>query len=847
MPVVDPEQVVNACRLILGRTPEDAGEIAAMAQEPDIERLGARLLRSGEFRRRAARAAITGASRQWVCAEIRHGLKLWVDLLDPGMSAGILQDNWERDETDFVLSVLRPGGVFVEIGANLGWFTILAAQAVGPGGHVHAFEPRADIAAKLAQTIEANAFSQRCTLHAVAPGPEAGLDSLPFDQPVHVLRMDVRVDGALVMRGASEFLTRHHPIILSGISGADPDGYLTLLKGHGYRAFQLASGRIGREIHSVPHDGSLDEANDFTIVALAAKDSGRLIDASMDQRVASLQAELDTLAVQAAAARRRSETLADAARHAEDAAARAEESLAALRQREADAVRQKNNLAEALAAARQQLQRLQTADAAPAAAVLAEALADAEAARLRLAELESSTAWRVTGPVRRASGKVPAPLRSAMARAARVAWWTASLQLPARLRQRKDRRMMALAAQTDAAPVIAIGGAQARTSVEPLALLDVGRPVALIIDALWPQPDKDAGSVEAVNMIEALLELGLDVIVTAEYDYAGTGLDSALVAALGARILGPEDAPSIRDFIETHGSTISLFVLTRVGAGGQYFELIRHNCADAKIMFFTVDLHFLREDRQARLNNDEDAIAAAGQTRDREEFLTHGSDVTVVVSPVERAILTASVPGAYIVDLPLSRADLPFPAPFGGRRGVCFIGGFAHQPNVDAVRYFLAEIWQLVLERLPDCQFTIIGAGLPDGLLQDAPEGVTYVGQQPDLDAWLSGSRLSVAPLRYGAGMKGKVVSSLAAGLPCVGTTLAFEGMSVAPRQDVLLADTPAEFAAAVVSAHEDPALWAALSANGQDYIRRENSMAAHRRRMHEMLITIGVPCITPG
>ena len=106
--------------------------------------------------------------------------------------------------------------------------------------------------------------------------------------------------------------------------------------------------------------------------------------------------------------------------------------------------------------------------------------------------------------------------------------------------------------------------------------------------------------------------------------------------------------------------------------------------------------------------------------------------------------------------------------------------------------------------------------------------------------------RVSVAPLRYGAGMKGKVVSSLAAGLPCVGTSIAVEGMTLVIGQDILVADTPEAFADAVVRVYQDEALWTRLSAAGQAYTEQKNSIGAHTRRLHEMLIALGLPCITP-
>ena len=95
---------------------------------------------------------------KWVCTELRDGLKLWVDLADIGVSAGCLLNDWEPSTTAFILAALGPGDVFVDVGANIGWFTILAAHRVGVSGHVWAFEPRPGTCGRLADSVSANGF-----------------------------------------------------------------------------------------------------------------------------------------------------------------------------------------------------------------------------------------------------------------------------------------------------------------------------------------------------------------------------------------------------------------------------------------------------------------------------------------------------------------------------------------------------------------------------------------------------------------------------------------------------------------------------------------------------------------
>jgi glycosyltransferase involved in cell wall biosynthesis/predicted O-methyltransferase YrrM len=458
----------------------------------------------------------------------------------------------------------------------------------------------------------------------------------------------------------------------------------------------------------------------------------------------------------------------------------------------------------------------------------------------RLHSVENSTFWRASGPLRRMGGRLPSGVRTNVARAARLLWWTVSLQLPTRLRERASRTHKLGAAIDQAA-----GRLTAQAS-KTLSLREAERPIVLIIDDRWPEPDRDGGSIDAINLINAMRVLGFDVIMAATNDYAGTSRYRDAVVNLGARCLGPSDSPSVQAFIEAHGEMVSLYVLTRFTAGGQYLELIRHNWPKAKIVFNTVDLHFLREEREARLLDDAERLQSAGRTRDREEFLVHRSDATIVVSAFEHTLLAGAVPGANIIELPLARLGQPPKSGFAERRDIGFIGSFDHMPNVDAVRYFLADIWPLIRRRLPGCRFSIVGSGLGADALREAPSDVQYLGHLPDVAPWFDRLRVSVAPLRYGAGMKGKVVSSLAAGLPCVGTPIAVEGMALTPGQDILVGETPEAFADAVVRAYEDEALWTHLSEAGRIYVEQKNSIRSYTRRLHEMLIALGLPCITP-
>lgn len=366
------------------------------------------------------------------------------------------------------------------------------------------------------------------------------------------------------------------------------------------------------------------------------------------------------------------------------------------------------------------------------------------------------------------------------------------------------------------------------------------RGLALVLDHNWPQPDRDSGSIDIVNLVQALDRLGFYAIMAASRQHVGQQPARDRLAAAGLRCLGPDDAATVEQFIERQGGGLALAVMCRVFCGGEFLEPLQRHARQARLIFNSIDLNFLREERRALALNDDALLAVARQIREREEQVIRGSDVTLVVSQAERQLLAQTMPDISAVCMPLARNTRLPDVGFAQRSGIGFIGGFAHAPNIDAVRYFLGDIWPLVQLRLPGCRFSIVGADAPEDLVGDASE-VSVMGHQIDVEPWFDALRLTVAPLRYGAGAKGKVASSLANAVPCVLTGVAAEGMSLLDRDGVLVRDTPAEFAAAVAAAYIDAALWQELSLAGLAYAQRTLSPAAWQSRLEAVIRRLGL------
>src|SRR5690606_26599757 len=264
---------------------------------------------------------------------------------------------------------------------------------------------------------------------------------------------------------------------------------------------------------------------------------------------------------------------------------------------------------------------------------------------------------------------------------------------------------------------------------------------------------------------------------------------------------------------------------------------------NARIVFHAPDLYFLREQREAELSNDPTQQRMAAETRRRELGIMRSSDLVVVVSPVEKELLQSVLPEKPVqVFQALYVPVAENPPGFAQRRDIFFLGGFVHRPNVQAVKWFAEDIWPLIHARLPNVTFHIVGAEAPAEVraLGKLP-GIRYVGYVEDLAPVLNEMRLGVAPLCYGAGIKGKVAMTMGAGVPCICTDIAAEGMFLKDGIHTLIANDPRRFADAVVSAYEDAELWNRLSANGREHIRRSFSEAANRSEMLAVLDAVRV------
>lgn len=371
----------------------------------------------------------------------------------------------------------------------------------------------------------------------------------------------------------------------------------------------------------------------------------------------------------------------------------------------------------------------------------------------------------------------------------------------------------------------------------PLDAKDFGlRRRLLVIDALTPEPDRDAGSVTALEIIRTARDLGYTVTFIPSSNFARIPKYTSELQADGVEALYGPYCTSIEKHLIEFGSRYDVVMVFRVTELYPAYPAIRRYAPQAKLVYHVSDLHHLREEREAALRGDPAAASRAAQTRTAELFLVREAGVTIVHSRAEAEYLSKAVPDSRVVVFP-SIYDVVTPrAPFAGRDGFFFLGSYRHDPNADAVEYFLDKIWPHISSALPGQTFSIVGYGAPERLVRRASGSVRHVGYVPDLAPVMQAARVCVVPLRYGAGVKGKIYQALAYGVPVVCTSIAAEGMDLVDGTDAIIADTPEDFAAAAIAVHNDPALWQRLSDGGQAYIRRTVSREVGMEIMRKVL-----------
>jgi GT2 family glycosyltransferase/glycosyltransferase involved in cell wall biosynthesis len=339
------------------------------------------------------------------------------------------------------------------------------------------------------------------------------------------------------------------------------------------------------------------------------------------------------------------------------------------------------------------------------------------------------------------------------------------------------------------------------------------RPRVVVFDERVPSPDRDAGSLRMLMILKTLAAWSHVTFVpfnrpqSEDYEQAlwQQGIETA-------------DAVDYRNLLKHEN--VKAAIVSRPSMGSVFIHRIHRINPNVTVIFDTVDTHFVRLQREYEISGKTATLSEAKRYRKIERKLAQASDLVWCASPEDKQAMEAESPSSRIEVVPTIHELRAAGNAFVDRKDLLFIGNLAHTPNEDAVLFFMREVYPLVRRDLPGVRLDIIGDYASDAIKACNSDGVRILGYVPDVEPYLRNARVFIAPLRFGAGIKGKVGEAMAHGVPVVTTAIGAEGFGATHGLDVMIADDPASFAEAIKQLYSDAELWQRLASNSRLLIK---------------------------
>ena len=359
------------------------------------------------------------------------------------------------------------------------------------------------------------------------------------------------------------------------------------------------------------------------------------------------------------------------------------------------------------------------------------------------------------------------------------------------------------------------------------------RQIVLWVEPSFITPQKDAGSLRTFEILLLLKDMGLEIFHLSEYDDP-LGSSADFLRRSGMTVLaGKKHA---QELLDDPSYFVAFIVVARAASANSWFHWIRAIHAEIPVLFDTVDLHHVRELKQAEIEKSEAIRLRSIETRRIELFLLNNVDATIVVSEKEKQYLEELSPDSKIVVVGTIHRLVRSVIPFSERRGLLFVGSFAHTPNADAVEWLVENVWEHLSPKIKEDGLDIIGKNPPEHLVKNAPKGIRFHGWVESTDPYVDNARLSIAPIRFGAGIKGKIGEAWARGLPVVGTSIAFDGMINSNSTDFYSSDDPVKLAELVNLVYSSEDIWTRASKAGQEQVEKTLSPEVARVSLTELI-----------
>ena len=347
----------------------------------------------------------------------------------------------------------------------------------------------------------------------------------------------------------------------------------------------------------------------------------------------------------------------------------------------------------------------------------------------------------------------------------------------------------------------------------------------LIIGQTFPEPTTTAAGGRMLQLIEMFTSHGYGITFASSASSSEKSFNLNSIGVTTQQIAINDS--SFDDFVRQLNPTLVLF--DRFVTEEQFAWRVTQSCPKALKILDTEDLHFLRKARQQALKDATDVKDANlfTETAKREIASILRCDLSLIISEFEMKLLadTFAVSKEILYYLPFMVTKLPdssnFPE-FEQRNNFMTIGNLLHGPNVDSVLYLKKEIWPLIKKQLPQAQLYIYGNYAPQHILElhNQKQGFYIMGWTDSVAHVMQKARVCLAPLRFGAGLKGKLLDAMLYGTPGVTTSIGAEGMYGDLPMPGVIADTPESFAELSVAIYSDKIKWQQNAQRGVEIIK---------------------------
>lgn len=361
----------------------------------------------------------------------------------------------------------------------------------------------------------------------------------------------------------------------------------------------------------------------------------------------------------------------------------------------------------------------------------------------------------------------------------------------------------------------------------------------LVIDHYVPHYDKDAGSRTTFQYLKLFSEMGMNVKFLGSNFYKHEPYSTELEQS-GIEILhGVWFRDNWEKWLAENGKAIDYVYLMRPYIAIDFIDKIKKYTA-SKILYNSIDFHYIREARQYKLTKNKEHLKQARNFKKQEFYLFNKSDAILTISNYEKFILEKKMPGKKIFIIPTYLYDnlpLGIGNEFENRTQLIFVGNFVHTPNVDGILWFCKEIFPEISALLPDVILNIVGGNTPAEILNLKSPKVNVTGfvTEKELESYYSKAKIIIAPLRFGAGVKGKIIEAIAYGIPVVTTKIGVEGI---PDCDgtICVADTESDFIKCIINIFKSKEKWETIRNNQIRYAKQNLSTSYAQNIINEIL-----------